>query len=252
MTMRGSRFGSWRAKVWLLPKRRSRGASATGAAMTSVAARATAKARPAPLATDSSRAFSPGSPDMTPELTVKCRGPAGAVGSIQRERGMRRPGLECSVRAEPPRATSFLLAALAWSLGLFALLRSPWVEARLVLPLTRLQEQAADYYAGRPPVPIAVTPECSGTDVLALCLAAILACPVPWRARLAGATGGVALVLALNTLRIATLGRAAASPALFQTLHLQVWPAILVLATAGYVFAWMRGTLGATRTDGGG
>ena len=52
-------------------------------------------------------------------------------------------------------------------------------------------------------------------------------------------------ILALNTLRIATLGRAAASPALFQALHLQVWPAILVLATSGYVFAWMRGALGA-------
>lgn len=138
----------------------------------------------------------------------------------------------------------FLLAALAWSLGLFALLRSPWAEERLVLPLTRFQEQAAEYYAGRPTAPISVTAECSGTDVLALCLAAILACPVPWRARLAGAAGGVALVLALNTLRIATLGRAAASPALFQALHLRVWPAILILVTAGYVFAWMRWALG--------
>jgi exosortase/archaeosortase family protein len=139
----------------------------------------------------------------------------------------------------------FLLTALAWSLGLFALLRSPWAEERLVLPLTRLQEQAADYYAGRPPVPVAVTLGCSGTDVLALCLAVILAYPVPWRARLAGATGGIALVLALNTLRIATLGRAAVSPALFQALHLQVWPAILILTISGYVFAWMRGNQGA-------
>ncbi len=156
------------------------------------------------------------------------------------------------MRAGWSRATSFLLAALAWSLGLFALLRSPWVQGLLVLPLTRLQEQAADYYACPPPVAVAVTADCSGTDVLALCLAAILACPVSWRARIAGATGGIALVLTLNTLRIATLGRAASSPALFQALHLQVWPAILVLATAGYVFAWMRKALGATgRTEKG-
>ena len=145
----------------------------------------------------------------------------------------------------------FLLAGLAWSLGLFTLLRSPWAEERLVLPLTRFQEQAANYYAGPASAPVAVTSECSGTDVLALCLAAILACPVPWRARLAGAAGGIALVLALNTVRIATLGRAADSPALFEVLHLQVWPAILVLATAGYVFAWMRGALGTPgRTKG--
>jgi exosortase/archaeosortase family protein len=151
-----------------------------------------------------------------------------------------------STSAAPRRATTFLLAALAWSLGLFALVRTSWVEQRLVFPLTQLQQRAAEYYAGGPAAPINVTLECSGTDVLALCLGAILACPVLWRARLAGAAGGVALVLALNTVRIATLGRAAASPALFQSLHLRVWPAILVLATAGYVFAWMRGALGAT------
>lgn len=91
--------------------------------------------------------------------------------------------------AEPRRATKFLLISLGWSLGLFALLRTPWVDERLVLPVTQLQKQAADFYAGSPAVPIAVTQECSGTDVLALCLAAILACPVSWRARLAGATG---------------------------------------------------------------
>jgi exosortase/archaeosortase family protein len=153
--------------------------------------------------------------------------------------------------AEPRRATTFLLAALVWSLGLFALLRTPWVEEQLVLPLTQLQQQAADHYAGSPPVPIAVTLECSGTDVLALCLAAILACPVSWRARLAGSAVAVAFVLGLNTVRIATLGLAAGSPALFRALHLQVWPVILVLATAGYVFAWMRKVLGATgRTEG--
>ena len=145
---------------------------------------------------------------------------------------------------ERRRATTFLLAALAWSLGLFALFQAPWVEERLVLPLTQLQKRAADFYAGSPATPIAVTLECSGTDVLALGLAVILACPVSWRARLAGSAVAVAFVLGLNTVRIATLGHAAASPALFRTLHLQVWPAILVLATAGFVFAWMRKALG--------
>jgi len=139
---------------------------------------------------------------------------------------------------------AFLLAALAWSLGLFALLRNPWVEKRLVLPLTQAQKEAADYYTGSPAVPIAVTLECSATDVLALCLAAILACPVSWRARLTGAVGAVAFILGLNTVRIATLGHAAASPSLLRALHLQVWPAILVLATAGFVFVWMRRALG--------
>jgi hypothetical protein len=58
--------------------------------MTSVAASATAKARAAPLAPDSSRVSSRGSPDIAPELTVKCPGSAGAVPE-NRERGMHSP-----------------------------------------------------------------------------------------------------------------------------------------------------------------
>jgi len=143
------------------------------------------------------------------------------------------------------RAKTFLLAAILWSAGLFALLRAPVVERVLVLPLTALQQRAAEHYAGSPTAPIVVTLECSGTDVLALCLAAILACPVAWRVRIAGALGAFAFVMAMNTVRIATLGLAAASPAVFTTLHLQVWPAILLVASAGYVLAWMRIALGA-------
>ena len=100
-------------------------------------------------------------------------------------------------------------------------------------------------------MPVVATLECSGTDVLALCLAAILACPVPWRARGAGIAGAVAFVLALNTVRIATLGHASGSPDLFDALHLQVWPAILMLAVAGYVWAWMRTALGAAKRPEG-
>jgi exosortase/archaeosortase family protein len=149
-------------------------------------------------------------------------------------------------RSGAARSAIFPLTAIGWSLGLFALLRSPWVEGRLVLPFTRWQQGAAEFYAGPPTAGISVTAACSGTDVLALCLAAILSWPASWGSRLAGAAGGAALILTLNTLRLGSLGRAAASPDLFNTLHLQVWPAILVLATAGYVFLWMRS---ATRAD---
>ena len=93
---------------------------------------------------------------------------------------------------------------------------------------------------GTSALPVEVTLACSGADALALCLGAVLAYPVKWRTRLAGAGGGAALILGLNTLRIGTLGRVAASPAWFNTLHVYVWPAVLTLAIAGYVFGWMR------------
>lgn len=137
-------------------------------------------------------------------------------------------------------ARSFTLRAAAWSLGLFGLLRLDWVETHGVLPLTRLQGRLAVGLCGTPALPIETTLACSGADALALCLGAVLAYPARWRIRLAGAGGGLGLILGLNTLRIGTLGRVAASPAWFETLHVYLWPAVLTLAIAGYVFTWMR------------
>jgi exosortase/archaeosortase family protein len=89
-------------------------------------------------------------------------------------------------------------------------------------------------------MPIEATLACSGADALALCFAAIVAYPVRWSSRAAGVAAGAGLILALNTIRIGTLGRAAASPRWFDALHVYVWPAVLTIAIAGFVFAWMR------------
>jgi exosortase/archaeosortase family protein len=139
----------------------------------------------------------------------------------------------------PTPAAKFALRAVAWSLGLFGLIRMSWIEAHIVLPLTHMQGSIASSLFGVPSAPVEVTLACSGADALALCLGAVLAYPVKWQSRLAGAGGAIALVLGLNTLRIATLGWAAASPVWFAALHLYVAPAALTLLIAGYVFAWM-------------
>jgi exosortase/archaeosortase family protein len=139
----------------------------------------------------------------------------------------------------PTHAARFALRAIAWSLGLFGLVRLSWTEAHVVLPLTYVQGWIASRLFGVPAAPVEVTLACSGADALALCLGAVLAYPVKWQSRLAGAGGAIALILGLNTVRIATLGWAASSPRWFDTLHLYVWPGVLTLAIAGYVFGWM-------------
>lgn len=136
-------------------------------------------------------------------------------------------------------AGRFAGRAVGGSLALFGLLRLGWVETHLLLPVTRAQGIAASGLFGASSVPVEVTLACSGADAMALCVAAILAYPVRWRARLAGACAGLALVLVLNMVRIGTLGRAASSPALFDALHLYVWPAVLTLVIAAYVFTWI-------------
>jgi exosortase/archaeosortase family protein len=140
----------------------------------------------------------------------------------------------------PTDAPRFALLAVATSLGIFGLLRLNWTEIHLVLPATRMQAAVAVSMFGVPRLPVEATLACSGADALALCVGAILAYPVAWRTRLAGAGLGVALILTLNTWRIGTLGQVAGSPAWFTALHLYVWPAVLTLAVAGYVLVWMH------------
>ena len=103
-----------------------------------------------------------------------------------------------------------------------------------------MQAAGASGLFGASTLPIEATLACSGADALALCLGAVLAYPAAWRARVLGAAGGAAAILALNTLRIGTLGRVVGSPMWFSALHVYVWPALLTVAIAIYVFAWMH------------
>lgn len=137
-------------------------------------------------------------------------------------------------------ARSFALRGAAWSVGLFGLIRLSWIEAHAVLPITGFQASLAARTFGMPVLPVETSVACSGADAVALCAAAILAYPARWRMRLAGAAGGVAVIVALNILRIGSLGRAAGSAFWFHALHLYLWPAVLLLAIAAYVFMWMR------------
>jgi len=133
----------------------------------------------------------------------------------------------------------FLGIAVLWELIFFALLRQPWVQQHAVEPLARAQETIAHWYGAPVRASIAVTADCSGADVIALCLGVLLAFPVGWRRRLAGMAGALAIIVTLNTLRIATL-LYASSPQSIQQLHIVVWPIVIVFALALYVSWWMR------------
>jgi exosortase/archaeosortase family protein len=130
-----------------------------------------------------------------------------------------------------------VLAAVTWNVVLFGLLRLPWTAVHLLWPLVGFQQglvAAMGFSASR----VFVSLECSGAEVMALCAAVLLSYPVAWRVRLAGAAGGVGLLLLANAIRIGILGRFVTS-AFFSLLHLYVLPVILIVIAAGYAFAWM-------------
>lgn len=148
-------------------------------------------------------------------------------------------------------APRFALSALAWSLALFAALRLTWIDLTVVGWLASTQRDLALWYGATATAPLVVDSSCSGSDVIALCVAVTLAYPVAWRQRLIGAAGGTLLILALNTIRIGTLFNTASQPALFEMLHIYVWPAFLMIATGVYVLVWtMRVGRARTRLAG--
>lgn len=137
----------------------------------------------------------------------------------------------------------FVARALVWGVLLFALLRTPWVEQSLLVPFAGLQEKIGCAIVRAPLGAVTVDRSCTGSDALALCVGAIFAFPASWRRRLAGAALGLLVILAVNTLRIGTLAKTVSSPSLFEPLHLYVWPALLLLAAAGWVAWWMRSAI---------
>ena len=138
------------------------------------------------------------------------------------------------------QALEFACRGVLWGLSIFGVMRLGWFEIHALLPLTRLQGAVASTVFGTPAASIDVTLACSAADAFALCAGAILGYPARWQSRLAGVGGAIALILGLNTIRIGALGRAAASPSWFEALHVYVWPAVITIAIAGYVFGWMR------------
>ena len=144
----------------------------------------------------------------------------------------------------------FLVLALLWELLFFAILRHGWMARHALEPLAKAQETVAHWYGAPPGRSIAVTGDCSGADVIALCLGVLFAYPVSWRRRLAGVAGALAFILTLNTLRIATL-LSASSPRSVQRLHIVVWPIVIVFALALYVSSWMRAADRHGKSSGG-
>ncbi len=139
--------------------------------------------------------------------------------------------------AEP---VAFIVRAVLWSLALFGFLRISFVEQAIVLALLRTQATIVQWYVAAAANTISITPSCGASDVMAMCLGVILAYPATWRRRLAGAAGGLGIIIGLNILRLATLATVVSRwPESFTVVHVIVWPVLLIAATAVYVGRWM-------------
>ena len=133
----------------------------------------------------------------------------------------------------------FAVTIGAWFVGLFGLMRLGWVESNLLTPFAQLQQRVAEQLMGVKSGMLYADASCSGGDPMALCMGAIFAYPAAWGSRLQGAAVGLAAITALNVVRLGSLSMVAENRALLDTLHLYVWPGILIIVAAAYVYRWM-------------
>ena len=101
-------------------------------------------------------------------------------------------------RADGNAMLRFTLVTGTWFVGLFGLMRLPWVERALLTPFAEVQQRVADQLTGAPSDLVYADASCSGGDPLALCAGAIFAFPATWGARLRGAAVGFTLITAVE------------------------------------------------------
>jgi len=130
----------------------------------------------------------------------------------------------------------FLAAIALWSAALLVILRSPIGERAIVAPFAAWHAAMAFGVSGGSPVTVDLS--CSGSDVIAVSMAAILAYPVAWRRRFWGLALAALWLSGVNLVRIITLVNTAGTPA-FLPLHLYIWPGLMIAAAAAFVFHWM-------------
>ncbi len=82
---------------------------------------------------------------------------------------------------------------------------------------------------------------CDAIEPSWLLAACVLAFPASLVAKLWGVLAGVALLHALNLVRIVSLFLVGPRwPGLFETLHLEIWPVIFIVAAISLWFLWLR------------
>jgi exosortase H (IPTLxxWG-CTERM-specific) len=86
---------------------------------------------------------------------------------------------------------------------------------------------------------IAIRRGCDAVEPTWLLCAAILAFPGSWKRKFAGMLAGIVVLQLLNLVRIVTLYWIGSRfPAMFPSMHLEVWPTLFILAAIGLFVGW--------------
>lgn len=143
------------------------------------------------------------------------------------------------------RQVVFLVLFAVILAGGFTLLSVNWVNDHAVEPFTAGVARASGVALNllgqdversgtvlrSPRFAVNIENGCNGIETMIIFLAAVLAFPSPWRARLAGLALGLVAIQAVNLVRVVALFLTGTYlPSLFDTSHTVIWQTLVILS----------------------
>jgi exosortase H (IPTLxxWG-CTERM-specific) len=170
------------------------------------------------------------------------------------------PAAEPAADGEPPRRrlrpeTRFLVTFVLVLAATFALLSWKPVNDHVIEPFTGVIARASGVALrglGQPVVRtgtllrsprfgVNIRNGCNGVEAMVILLAAIVAFPASWRARLAGLAIGGAAIQVVNLVRVVALFLTGAYlPRFFDAAHTVVWQSLVILSAVVIWILWAR------------
>jgi exosortase H (IPTLxxWG-CTERM-specific) len=154
------------------------------------------------------------------------------------------------------REVTFLVLLALLLAGSFTLISVSWVNDHLTEPFTAGVARASGAVLAllgqevrmegtviaSPRFAVNIRNGCNGVEAMLIFLAAVLAFPVPWKARLRGLAIGVVAIQAVNLVRVVALFLTGAYlPELFNASHTLVWQTLVILfAVLLWIFSAQR------------
>ena len=120
----------------------------------------------------------------------------------------------------------------------FYLEANAWTSS-FVLNLLGQGTQVSDVTIRSADFAIAIRRGCDAIEPAWLLCAAIAAFPGAWKRKFAGMLVGICVLQLLNVVRIVTLfGIGQRAPTLFSIAHLEIWPAVFIIAAITLFVGW--------------
>ena len=155
---------------------------------------------------------------------------------------VRDQGPGAALRGQVRRADGvalWLLALPAVDRILYSYLEANAWASNFILNLLRQGTQVSDVTIRSPEFAIAIRRGCDAIEPTGLLCGAILAFPGPFVRKLTGMLAGMVILQALNLVRIVTLFLIGSHiPAFFPSAHLEIWPALFIIAAIICFVGW--------------